>query len=254
MDLKEITAILIDDDREAVMLLELLLKSFPEVKIVGKANKGIDGLELIKKKQPNIVFLDIDMPDINGIKVAETMKEKNFKTKVVFTTAFHTYAYDAIHTQPLDYLVKPFGTADLNAVIRKYRKKVEGEPEEQIGLVVNSKRTGTKLKLPTFKGVIIVRANEIVLVKADGIYCEICLSNGTKETVYWKINRLFDVLKSQQNVYRINRQAFINLQYLRRVDRKNKKCILCFHGEEIEEIISRQNINFLEKIRSIPIS
>ena len=131
MDTVGITAIIIDDDSEAIYLLEMYLRQFPEIKIIGKSTKAIHGLSLVNKKFPDLVFLDIDMPDMSGLQVAESMKHKNFHSEIVFTTAYQQYAYKALTTEPLDFLTKPFCPEDLQKVINKYLAKAEKKKHEQ---------------------------------------------------------------------------------------------------------------------------
>lgn len=245
---------MIDDDTEALMLLETYLKSLKEVEIIGKATSGEEGLRLVGENYPDLLFLDIDMPDINGIEVARIIKERNYKTQIVFTTAFNKYAYDAITTEPLDYLIKPFGLGNLEPVICKYKQRLNKEEDERkFEILIQSQKTFGKLKLPTNNGVIILHADDIALFKANGNSCVLYLSDGTIETVNVSLFRVVK-LYGNPNIYRISRSIAINMKYLRRVDRSNKTCIISIKGNNYEEMLSRNNINFFERMKCFPIS
>ena len=249
-----IRIILVDDDEEALMLLENYLKALPEIDLIGKTTSGANGLELIREKLPDLVFLDIDMPDLNGIEIARIIKEKNYKTQVVFTTAFNDYAYDAISTEPLDYLVKPFGPENLIPAIQRFRQKQNKEEDDRkFEVLIQSQKTYGKVKFPTRQGVIILHADDVALMRAQGNSCELFLSDGSVEIVNITLNKVATAFRNP-NIYRISRSSAINLKFLRRVDRKNKLCIISINGTNFEESLSRQNINFFEKLKCFPIS
>lgn len=236
------------------MLLETYLKSLPEVEIIDKATSGKEGLKLIGESFPDLIFLDIDMPDINGIEVARIIKERNYKTQIVFTTAFNKYAYDAIITEPLDYLIKPFGTENLEPVILKYKQRLNKEEDDRkFEILIQSQKTYGKVKLPTVNGVIILHADDVALMKANGNNCVLYLSDGNVETVNVSLFRVAKLF-GNPNIYRISRSIAINMKYLRRVDRANKTCVISVKGNSFEEVLSRNNINFLEEMKCFPIS
>lgn len=249
-----IRTILIDDDEEALVLLATYLKALPDIEIVGKVNSGTGALKLIREKLPDLIFLDVDMPDINGIEVAKIVKERNYKTQVVFTTAFNKYAYDAITTEPLDYLIKPFGPEKLKPVVVKYRQKQsEEEDDRRFEILIQSQKTYGKIKFPTRNGVIILHADDIALMRAFGNLCTVYLGDGSVENILYSLNKVVNMF-ADPNIYRIGRSRAINLKYLRRVDRANKICVISVTGNSFEEELSRNNINFFDEMKCFPIS
>ncbi|MDX9881971.1 MAG: response regulator transcription factor [Prolixibacteraceae bacterium] len=250
-----IKTILIDDDQEALMLLETYLKVLPEIDIKGKASSGKEGMDMIRNLLPDLVFLDIDMPGINGIKIARAVKEKNYSTQIVFTTAFNNYAYDVIETKPLDYLVKPFGPNDLLPVISKYREKVsKEESERKIEILVQSQRTCGKVKFPTPTGVVILHPDDVALIRVKkGNSCELFLADGTVETVKKSLLQIVEEFQNP-NIYRVSKSVGLNLKFLRKVDRTNRTCTISIREVNYEETLSRKNIRFLEKMRCFPIT
>lgn len=251
---EQIKTILIDDDQEALMLLETYLKALPEFDIINKAFSGEEGLKMIGEYFPDLIFLDIDMPDISGIEIARIIKERNYKTQVVFTTAFNKYAYDVIATEPLDYLIKPFGTEDLLPVIQKYRDKLNKEEDERrIDILIQSQKTYGKVKFPTRSGVIILHPDDVAIIRAQGNNCELFLADGTIEIVSRNLLQVLEAFNSP-NIYRISKSTSLNLKFLRKVDRSNKFCIISIQGINYEENLSRKNLDFLERIKCFPIS
>lgn len=243
---------MIDDDLAALQLLGIYLKVFNDVEIVGTAETGTDGLQLIQQQQPDIAFMDIDMPGISGIELARQLKEQNSPTQVVFTSAFHHYAYEAIHTEPLDYLTKPFGAENITRVLDRFRQKNQKKKiDKKIEILINSQRTQNKLKFQTRLGMIIVHPEEIVMMRSQANNCNLYLSDGTEELVLIGLQKASELLTAA-NFFRVSRSALINIQYLRRVDKKQKICMLQSGEKMLSESLSRQNIAFLDRYGDFP--
>lgn len=254
MDNKIITAIIIDDDEEAISLLEIYLKAFREVRVIDRTINPKQGIKLLVKKMPDLVFLDIDMPDINGIEVAEAIKSNQLTTEIVFTTAHSKYAFKTLEVKPLDYLVKPFGPEELISVVNRYKTRAKRKAlERNMETSSHNNQPSQKLKLPTDSGIILVNPEEIMSVKAQGGKNYITLTNGKTERVIMAINRLIDYINSPSFV-KANRETYINLQFLRRIDRKKKICVLTHQDTVMEEAINRSTISFFEKMNCFPIS
>lgn len=251
---KVITAVIIEDDEEALSLLEIYLKAFKEIEIIDKTIHPKQGIKLLLKRMPDLVFLDIDMPEINGLKVAETIKENQLDTEIVFTTAHSKYAFKSLQLQPLDYLVKPFGPEELISVINRYKtKEKRKELERSMDIFLRNNRPHPKVKLTTKSGIVFVNPDEIMLIQAKSNYSEVYLSNGNVEIITQMVQKIVEIIDSP-SIVRANRSAYINLQYLRRIDRKNKICVLNHEDILIEEPINRSGISFFEKLNCFPIT
>lgn len=243
-----ITAVIIDDEEEAIRLLEIYLRFFPMVKIIGKESDARKGLELVKHHLPELVFLDIDMPEMNGLKVAEQIHFDNYYSEIVFTTAHQHYAFDALDIQPLDFLTKPFNVDDLRVVLNKYYERNEQkEYSRKIGLFLNSQENAPKIKLPTTNGVLMVDIDDIVCVKAASNNCEIYLKDGTKEAIIRNLGGTLDLIGSPK-LFRFSRSIYVNLDFIARIDRKNLKCVVTFNHSILEEDISRSSLKLFEKL------
>jgi len=252
MDNVIITAVIIDDDPEAIYLLEMFLRQFPEIRIVGKSTKAPLALSLINRKFPDLVFLDIDMPDMTGLQVAESMKNKNFFSEIVFTTAYQQYAYKALSIEPLDFLTKPFCPEDIQKVIKKYLAKAEKKKHEQkLDKFIQSQSNPPPISVPTTHGFLYIDIKDIVYFKAKINGTEIYLQDGTVETVSIRINRLVALLNSSL-IFQIHRGTYVNLNYAVRIEKKRAICILRFNNTTHEEDISKSNINNFKKLNIFP--
>jgi DNA-binding LytR/AlgR family response regulator len=174
MDQTTISAIIIDDEPDAINLLEMYLRQFPNVKVIGTENNAKQGLELVKEKLPELVFLDIDMPDMNGLTVADKIQAENYYSEIVFTTAHQQYAYDALNIEPLDFLTKPFFTSDLEHVMKKYNAKIEKKKlEKKMDIFLNSQINSPKIKLPTTSGMLFIDIKNIVILRSKANNCDV---------------------------------------------------------------------------------
>jgi len=252
MELTNISAIIIDDEPEAINLLEMYLRSFQFIKVIGKETVAKKGLELVKETLPELVFLDIDMPHMNGLQVAGKIQSDNFYSEIVFTTAHAHYAYEALDIEPLDFLTKPFCIEDIEIVIQKFRTKAEKkEYERKADNFIHSQTQSPRIKLPTTNGVLVIELKDIALLKSKANNCNIHLQDGSVETITRNLNVLTGILNSP-SFFRISRSTSINLNYLKRVDKKNLKCFIEFNQTLHEQEISKSQMVLFEKLDLFP--
>ena len=252
METTGITAVIIDDDSEAIFLLEMFLRQFTEIRIIGKSTQAPQGLSLINKNFPDLVFLDIDMPDMTGLQVAESIKHKNFHSEIVFTTAHQHYAYKALSIEPLDFLTKPFNQEDIQKVINKFMAKAEKKRHEQkLESFIQSQLISSPIQVPTTHGFLFIDIKDIVYIKAKINGTDIQLQDGSVETVSLRINRLIALLNSTL-IFQIHRGTFVNLNYLVRIEKKKAICVMRFNNTTHEESISKSNINNFKKLNIFP--
>ncbi|WP_217595085.1 response regulator [Cohnella sp. GbtcB17] len=125
-----ITALLADDEAHALSLLELLLHQTGEVKVIGRCGNGIDAIAEIARLKPDVAFLDIEMPGMNGLEVAERLGSAVCDTQIVFVTAYDRYAVSAFENDALDYLLKPLEVDRLNRTVGRVKRAVARRKSE----------------------------------------------------------------------------------------------------------------------------
>lgn len=254
MEEKEITAVIIDDDKDALALLEIYLQAFPEIEILESTTSPHQGMRLIRKKVPGIVFLDIDMPRLDGLEVAQLIKDNNLGTEIVFTTAYAQYAYNALGVEPLGYLVKPFGPEELISVINRYKAKKERKAlERRMELFMQSNKVVPKVKLTTRNGIIFVSPEDIIVIRSDANYCRLFLTDGSEEFISMNVYKVVDLMDCS-TIVKASRSAFINLQYLHKIEKKSKICTLKCKDLTFEEPVSRAVIAFFEKLNCFTVT
>lgn len=178
-------ALIIDDEENGLISLDLMIKKYlPEVKVVAKTIHPEEGVNLINTHKPDIVFLDINMPGMNGFEVLEKLNHKEFH--LIFTTAHEEYALKAIKTSALDYLLKPIAKEDLLRAIGKVKNNENAEESFQNALKILREISGEsdiKVPIPVKDGTRVVTANEILYFEASSNHSVVVLKNGEKHQV-----------------------------------------------------------------------
>src|ERR1700719_2424175 len=149
-----ITTIIVDDEKPARDELVFLLKGFPEINVIGQGKNGVEAMTLIKEHAPDLVFLDVQMPGLDGFGVLKKLVERKMKVPhVVFATAFDHYAVQAFDVNALDYVLKPFDKARISKAIQRARKEIEAHtsPTERLEQLVLQLGTGNKGSAPPAK-------------------------------------------------------------------------------------------------------
>src|SRR5947207_10107262 len=130
-----INTIIVDDEKPARDELAFLLKGFPEINVIGQCKNGVEAMSLIKEHAPDLVFLDVQMPGLDGFGVLKKLVERKMKVPhVVFATAFDTYAVQAFDVNAVDYVLKPFDKARIAKAIQRARREIESQtsPAERL--------------------------------------------------------------------------------------------------------------------------
>src|SRR6185436_11682432 len=179
-----IRCVLIDDEKNALEMMEWLLKTYcPEVEIAAMCNSSELGIEAIHKHKPDIVFLDIEMPNMNGFDMLEKFDKLFFD--VVFCTAYDQFAIKAFKYSALNYLLKPVDPDDLKETIRRIEEKKVTPSREQLELLMqgiknSQKPTVSRIALTTGDGLLFVTTEDILYCTADSNYTSVVLKGGKK--------------------------------------------------------------------------
>jgi two-component system LytT family response regulator/two-component system response regulator LytT len=168
-----INTIVVDDEKPARDELTFLLKSFPEVNVIGQGKNGVEGVALIKEHSPDLVFLDVQMPGLDGFGVIKKVVERKIKMpQVVFATAFDHYAVQAFDVNAVDYVLKPFDKARIAKAIQRARHAMEARttPADRLEQLVS--QLGSTNKQPSAASRILVRSQQkLLLVDAADLIC-----------------------------------------------------------------------------------
>lgn len=234
--------ILVDDEPNATQNLELLLAEISEVAVVQTINDSRNALAAIDRHQPDMVFLDIEMPHLDGFEILEQIVAANIETHVVFATAFDNFVLQALRYGAFDYLNKPIDTDELKQVIERF---VKHKNQQQLKQKHAGLKTSQLMKLPIQNQTKYVATIDIVLLRADGNYTEIRFANNRQELSSYNLGWFEKNINSKQFL-RISRSILINSRYLKEFDRQQRKCIIALNQTTIELNVSRRNCSTIK--------
>ena len=178
-----IKAIIIDDEVHCLETLSHLLKEYcQQVQLQEQCRSAKKGLEAIEKLKPDLVFLDIEMPAMNGFEMLEQFTEIPFA--VIFTTSYDQYAIKAIRFSALDYLLKPIDPNELISAVKKVQEQRHLPVAEQFQMLLKQvqgkEHHFNKIAVPTFEGFELIQADEVLYCEANDNYTHLFLKNKTK--------------------------------------------------------------------------
>lgn len=245
---RSIKVLIVDDEEEARNLLERLLYRIPDICVVGKAASADEALEMMVSTLPELVFLDIQMPERNGFQLVDYFKKLMLNAKVIFVTAHAEFAINAMKVSAFDYLLKPVLMEQLTETILRYKAERMQTANERKGEQPQQRISRPcKIKFNTRTGYILVLPDEVMYCEADVNYTHIYLGKDNKETITVNLGRVEEIF-APYSFYRISRSILINQQYLSKADRQKKQCLLVKDGERVFLEIPPNHIRELEKL------
>jgi two-component system LytT family response regulator len=212
-----IKCIIVDDEERSIeSLSKLLIKHCPEVNIVAKAEDVETAKEYILKLQPDLIFLDVEMPKNSGFELLNQFKTINFS--VIFVTAHEGFALKAFRYSAIDYITKPIDYKLLIEAINKFKSKQKIELKEQrlellLENVSNSPRQFNRLAVPNLNGFKLVNISDIIYCEGDGNYTKLFLLNG-EQLLSSKTLKYFDEILPDITFYRIHKSYLININLI----------------------------------------
>lgn len=240
-----IKTVIIDDENSASEFLEKMLQRyFPNKFYVCSLCESIDNAVIaIETYQPDLVFLDIQMPNKNGFELFKEVKEINFE--VIFTTAHSEYAIEAIKRSALDYLLKPINYIDLLGAVTRFENKSKKESQQkQFNVLLENIDTGEvahkKLAISTETGIEFVKFNSIIYLEAQNNYTKINLLDGTS-IIASKTLKTFDELLPTELFFRIHKSYLINMNFVKRFFKIDDFLVELTTGEKLPLSYRKKN-------------
>jgi two-component system LytT family response regulator len=208
-----ITAIIVDDEPYCCEALATLLSlCCPEVKLIDMCTSAMTAIRRIEETGPGLVFLDIEMPQMNGFQMLDTIKEINFD--LIFTTSFDQYAIRAIRNSALDYLLKPIDREELKIAVNKAMKKLSAPLPQQLEILFQKLIPGTstlsRIALPTMEGLQMVATDSILHVQSDSNYSVLFLKSKLKIIVPRTLKEIEEMLEDHLFA-RVHNSHLVNL-------------------------------------------
>ncbi|WP_462317999.1 LytR/AlgR family response regulator transcription factor [Marinilabilia sp.] len=236
--------VIVDDEPGALSVLTKMIGKFFDFSIIGTFSEADHLVEKMASLKPDILFLDIHLGEKSGMKIARDLYHSRCKTKIVIVSAHEEYAIQAFEYNIVDYILKPVSSERLNKCIHKI-EKYETPPAEQEQTPVPEELDEEKVRFKTKHGFILVNPGEIVCLEADQMYTKVGLAGQTDRFLAQNMGKILSMI-DQSSFFRISRSSVINIQYLREVNRTQRKCVLFDGTDEYELPISKSGMKNLD--------
>lgn len=219
-----ISCIIVDDDSFSRETLEDLLNSIGNINILKSLEESGMAIKHLATLRPNVVFLDINMPNKNGIHILDEINALKIDTKVIFTTAHQDYIIDAFKKNAFDYLLKPISKDELKETLARYFNNGNKQ-----GTFTQPSVNDEKIIIQNSRGSLILDTEAIAYVQADGCYTKLFLTDNKTEVISKNIGRI-QTLFNHKSFFKISRSVIINTEYLSRIDRL-RRCVHIFYND-----------------------
>lgn len=238
-----IKTILIDDEVHCLDTLSMLITDYcPDLKIVEQCISAKDGLTAIDTYQPALVFLDIEMPLMNGFELLEQFDKIPFS--VIFTTSYDQYAIKAIRFSALDYLLKPIDSRELVLSIQKVKNQKYLPDIEQFKMLLahiqQKEKFYSKIAVPTSEGFELLPADEVVRCEADDNYTHLFLRNNSKIVACRTLKEVEEQLRGFPNFLRVHHSYLVNMNEVRKYIRGEGGYLVMSDGASVNVSRSRK--------------
>lgn len=245
-----IRAVIIDDEPLSIETLQNLIREYcPSIEVIATAVSVQEGVQVLRNQKPDLLFLDIAMPDGDGFEVLEQLAEKPFE--VIFTTAYEEYAVKAFDFSAMNYLLKPIGSEDLLKVVDQFETRKARVPRElQFNILQETLRHQfQRIALPTLQGIEFVNLSDIVYCVAEGGYTDFHLEDGQRIVVSRSLGH-YEELLSGTLFFRIHHKYLINLKHLARYIKGSGGYVVMENGEHLDVSV-RKKERFLKVISDL---
>jgi two-component system LytT family response regulator len=249
----KIKTIIVEDEHKSLLTLKALLERYcPEVRVIGTANCVEEGVRVIQELKPELVFLDIAMPDGDGFDLLNRIDTVEFE--VIFITAYNDFALKAFEFSALHYLLKPVNYIELQDAVHRYLKmRPSQNVQSQLDILNNSLKSNyDKISLPSNDGLIIVQIQDILRLEAAGNYSSVFLAQGEEIIVTKTLNQFEDIL-SGLGFIRIHNTHLINLSYVKKYQRGQGGVVTMINGIALTVSRTRKN-EFIEGLKALSLT
>jgi two-component system, LytTR family, response regulator len=245
-----INAVIVDDEHYAAQaLVTLIKKNCPDVTITAVCNNAKEAVKVIRELQPQLVFLDIEMPYLNGFELLEILAPVSFEC--IFTTSYDQYAIKAIRFSALDYLLKPVDAEDLKAAVNRVTGKRSPSLEKQMELLLSRfqqpQPAVNRIALPTLDGLQIIPVDTILYCSSSSNYTIFNLTDDQKLIISRTLKEIEEMLE-EYRFLRVHHSYLVNLNEVRKYNRGEGGSLLMSNGATIDVSRSRKEM-LLKKLQ-----
>lgn len=240
-NINNLTAIIVDDEFHGRENLKQIIETYcPEIEILGMADSVVNAKKLVSTLNPEVVFLDINMPVLDGFDFLEEYDERNFM--VVLVSAHEEFGINAVKAGAVDYILKPISIKELKQTVKKLLSL------QQKAIRVETAQQPDKLVIPSTHGFKVLVIDDIIRLEADGCYTTITTNDG-KNIIVSRTLKDFEDTLSKDKFFRTHKSHLVNLKYIKDYSNLSGNFVTMTDGSKVE-ISRRKARDFVQKVKS----
>lgn len=254
--MKEIRAIIIEDEKPAIEELKYVLSKYNFLNIIDVAINGKDGYELVEKLQPEVVFMDINIPVESGMNLSKKIKKFNKDINIIFITAYEQYALEAFEIDALDYILKPFDDKRIDITIKRLQEKIGEKYKEKIPVMISDILNKLEKEEKILKKIPCECNGKIVLIDTKNIYYCYTMNDKTyvkTDSQEYATHNTLKEIEGKTDLFRVHRSYIVNMDNIKELySWFNGTYKLVMSDKEQSEIpVSRNNVKRVKEILGI---
>jgi two-component system LytT family response regulator len=247
--METITAILVDDEPSSLENLEQKIGQFcPELRIIAAVEQPTEAIFLIRHHNPDVIFLDIEMPHMNGFRMLNELGD--YTAEIIFTTAYNHYSIDALRMSAFDYLMKPISITDLRETVARLSRHMAVATRERLDVLKQSLNKNlsqeSRIAVPTWEGLEFIHLRNVIRIESNSNYSRIFFTSGPSLLVTKQLKE-FEEMLVPYRFCRVHNMHLINLNYVKKYLRGDGGRVVMENGDEID-VSRRKKDDFLKLI------
>ena len=251
---QKITTVIITGNSGELKEITSSFEKIDEISVVGTATTQKNGLKLIHSYAPQLLIISVELEDFSGLDFVKDIYQKSILPEVVFVASDEYTAYDTLVLRPLDFLVTPIAKNEVHEMLKRLKLKLKrDELKRKMDIYARFHDVTVKRVFPLKRGIVVLQLDEIVCCKSERSRTILTLANDEEIEVRSNLTESIEIINNQ-SFFRISRSYCINRNYLRKIDKKNTKCLLHFDGQTCEVPASRNIIRRLESLYTKPLN
>lgn len=250
----KITAVVLERSGSKLQKIISILAEVPEIFITGKATTVEQGYSLICSHLPIMVFVNFELSDSSGLELVQRLHNRNIFPEIIFTASESHLAFETLPLKPFDFFTEPVKKKDVVDMLERYKLKLKKNTlNNKIDSLAKKFNHNSKRTFRYKNGIIVLQLDEVIICQSNRSKAVLILKDGEQIVLSMGIKETIQTI-NHDNFVKCSRSYWINRNYLRKIDKRRKKCIIHSEGKSWEVPVSRDSMNYFEALITYPVS